>query len=112
MPLDNRACVSKVPMTRQKITDTLLRYFHTDAIFCRDQAGTPLAARQAEVWDPLAQWVSERLESPVSVSDSIFGVEQPSWMLALWIAIIFGGVLTASVAQVNRRSTPPKMSRR
>lgn len=48
----------------------------------------------------------------VMVVSFIFGVEQPSWMLALWIAIIFGGVLTASVAQVNRRSTPPKMSRR
>mmetsp|Transcript_62119 Transcript_62119/g.196469 ORF Transcript_62119/g.196469 Transcript_62119/m.196469 type:complete len:424 (+) Transcript_62119:1047-2318(+) len=70
--------IDQVPTTRGAVTDTLLRYFHTDAIFCRDEAGTPLAVRQAELWDPLAQWVSERLDSPVSVSDSIFGVEQPA----------------------------------
>ena len=92
------------PKPRSDVIETLLSHLHTDAACCREQNGA-IAARQAEVgllalhllyfmghrpvlvkkvsvlsllqvYTPIVEAVSKRLEAGFSVSDSIFGSQQ------------------------------------
>ena len=67
----------QVPQIRQKMIDTMMKYFHTDSVFVRHEPGSPLALRQTEIWDPIVSWLENELQSPVLVTDSIFGTQQP-----------------------------------
>jgi len=78
MPLMTLAstAIDRVPVRKEVIIFELLKFFHTDLACCRDQAGTPLAKRQAEVLDPIVEFASERLGTKINTSDAIMGAEQ------------------------------------
>ena len=78
MPLMTLAstAIDRVPVRREVIIFELLKFFHTDLACCRDQSGTPLAERQAEVLDPIVEFASQRLGAKINVSDAIVGAEQ------------------------------------
>jgi ATP synthase F1 complex assembly factor 2 len=65
-----------VPLRRDAIIFELLKFFHTDLACCRDEDGTPLAIRQAELLDPVVEYASKQLGQKINVSDALMGAEQ------------------------------------
>ncbi|EIE21711.1 ATP12-domain-containing protein, partial [Coccomyxa subellipsoidea C-169] len=77
MPLMSLAATAiDQPKHRNLVVNTLLTYLHADSACCRDAPG-PLSARQAQVYDPIVEWASKALQTEITISDSIFGSEQP-----------------------------------
>ncbi|BDA44969.1 ATP synthase mitochondrial F1 complex assembly factor 2 [Coccomyxa sp. Obi] len=77
MPLMSLAATAiDQPKDRSLVIDTLLTYLHADAACCRDAPGL-LSDRQALVYDPIIAWASKFLSAELSISDSIFGAQQP-----------------------------------
>eukprot|EP00976_Prorocentrum_cordatum_P101518 1192670-Prorocentrum_minimum.AAC.5 len=80
MPLMTLAstAIDRVPMRKDVIIFELLKFFHTDLACCRDESGTPLAIRQAEILDPIVAFASQKLGTEINVSDALLGAEQSS----------------------------------
>lgn len=84
MPLMKLAstAIDRVPQERQKIVKQLLQFFHTDSVCCRDKDDTPLGELQAEVLNPLLDWIEREVGCRPSQSSSIFVGDQPDEVVA------------------------------
>lgn len=69
--------IDKVPKEREKIIENLLEFFHTDATCCWDKDDSPLGELQAEVMNPLLDWMEKEFGYRPSHSTSLFVGNQP-----------------------------------
>ncbi|KAK7338503.1 hypothetical protein VNO77_19115 [Canavalia gladiata] len=82
MPLMRLACTAleRVPLTRPKIIENLMRKFNQDLVFCRapndDELTSYVYDRQVEKIDPLLQWVESEFGFKPVVYSSFFGGKQ------------------------------------
>ncbi|XVF16282.1 hypothetical protein REPUB_Repub10bG0017700 [Reevesia pubescens] len=82
MPLMKLACTAleRVPLTRVKIIEHLMKKFHQDLVFCRAPEDNTLTvgvhARQVEKIDPLLAWVNSEFGFKPIVYSSFFGGKQ------------------------------------
>ncbi|OMO95000.1 ATP12, ATPase F1F0-assembly protein [Corchorus capsularis] len=82
MPLMKLACTAleRVPLTRVKIIENLMKKFHQDLVFCRAPDDNDLTvgvhARQVEKIDPLLEWVASEFGYKPIVYTSYFGGKQ------------------------------------
>ncbi|EJF77090.1 ATP12 chaperone protein [Candidatus Bartonella washoeensis] len=61
----------------QVIFEDLLRFVACDMIFYRAQTPKELVQRQCEQWDPLLDWVEEKLGSRFHLAEGLMHIEQP-----------------------------------
>lgn len=82
MPLMKLACTAleRVPITRPKIIESLLKKFHQDLVFCRTPGDSDLTKcvleRQVEKFAPLLKWVESEFGFKPVVYSSFFGGKQ------------------------------------
>ncbi|CAI0375720.1 unnamed protein product [Linum tenue] len=82
MPLMRLACTAleRVPVTRPKIVDNLMRKFNQDLVFCRAPWDNNLTSgvydRQVQKIDPLLDWVKTEFGFKPVVYSSFFGGKQ------------------------------------
>ncbi|XP_057983989.1 uncharacterized protein LOC131168516 [Malania oleifera] len=82
MPLMKLACTAleRVPLTRPKIIENLMRKFHQDLVFYRAPGDNDLTSgvreRQEEKIDPLLDWVESNFGVKPAVYSSFFGGKQ------------------------------------
>ncbi|KAM7268394.1 hypothetical protein ACFE04_010560 [Oxalis oulophora] len=82
MPLMKLACTAleRVPITRHKIIDYLLKKFNQDLVFCRAPDDNVLTngvhEKQVQKIDPLLQWVESEFGYKPIVYSSFFGGKQ------------------------------------
>ncbi|KAL2529062.1 ATP12 protein-related [Forsythia ovata] len=82
MPLMKLTCTAleRVPLTRPKIIEHLIKKFHQDLVFCRAPGDSDLTngvlERQVEKLDPLLNWVESEFDFKPIVYSSFFGGKQ------------------------------------
>ncbi|RDX78445.1 ATP synthase mitochondrial F1 complex assembly factor 2, partial [Mucuna pruriens] len=82
MPLMRLACTAleRVPLTRSKIIENLMKKFNQDLVFCRAPDDNELTShvhdRQVEKIDPLLRWVELEFGFKPVVYSSFFGGKQ------------------------------------
>lgn len=82
MPLMRLACTAleRVPLTRAKIIDNLMKKFNQDLVFCRAPDDNDLTSnvhdRQVEKIDPLLRWVESEFGFKPVIYSSFFGGKQ------------------------------------
>lgn len=82
MPLMKLACTAleRVPVTRTKIIENLMKKFNQDLVFCRAPGDSDLTSnvrdRQVEKIDPLLHWVELEFGFKPNVYTSFFGGKQ------------------------------------
>ncbi|KAI3452512.1 hypothetical protein Pfo_009176 [Paulownia fortunei] len=82
MPLMKLACTAleRVPVTRPKIIEHLMKKFHQDLVFCRAPRDSDLTKdlreRQVEKFSPLIKWVESEFGFKPAVYTSFFGGKQ------------------------------------
>lgn len=82
MPLMKLACTAleRVPLTRAKIIENLMKKFHQDLVFCRSPGDSDLTRgvlkRQEEKNDPILDWVQSEFGFKPVVYSSFFGGKQ------------------------------------
>lgn len=84
MPLTRIAnsVIDGVATNVQAVADDAAKYFETDLLFYR--AGFPegLAARQAELWDPVLRWAADDLGAHFILTEGVMHVRQPDKAVA------------------------------
>lgn len=80
MPLMRLAttAIDRVAADRSFATTDILRYGETDLLSYRAAEPAELAARQAEVWQPLLDWFRERYDVQMAVTCGVIAVPQPA----------------------------------
>jgi len=68
----------RTPLDRQALVALITPYAESDVLCYRADTSPELAARQAEVWDPLLGWARARFDVPFNVTAGIVHVAQPS----------------------------------
>lgn len=68
--------IDRVPGVRDGLIDGLLRYTDTDMLCYRAGSPEDLAARQAEVWQPLLDWAEETFGAKLKVVEGVIPVTQ------------------------------------
>ncbi|MBL4615119.1 MAG: ATPase [Magnetovibrio sp.] len=68
--------IDRVPGVRDGLIDGLLRYIDTDLLCYRAATPEDLAARQAEVWQPLLDWAEETFGAKLKVVEGVIAVTQ------------------------------------
>ncbi|KAF3444521.1 hypothetical protein FNV43_RR14213 [Rhamnella rubrinervis] len=82
MPLMKLACTAleRVPLTRPKIIEHLVKKFHQDLVFCRAPEDNDLTSsvyeKQVEKFDPLLDWMASEFGFKPVVHSSFFGGKQ------------------------------------
>ncbi|CDP16642.1 unnamed protein product [Coffea canephora] len=82
MPLMKLACTAleRVPLTRPKVIENLMKKFHQDLVFCRAPADNDLTKgvfeRQVEKIDPLLKWLESEFGYKPVIYSSFFGGKQ------------------------------------
>ncbi|MCL7044417.1 hypothetical protein MKW94_029863 [Papaver nudicaule] len=82
MPLMELACTAleRVPLTRTKIIENLMKRFNQDLVFCRypddNDESIKILERQVEKIDPLLDWVESEFGFKPVVYSSFFGGKQ------------------------------------
>ncbi|GJN10853.1 hypothetical protein PR202_ga28987 [Eleusine coracana subsp. coracana] len=82
MPLMKLACTAleRVPVTRKKIVDNLMKKFHQDLVFCRSPDDSDLTIgvhkKQQEKIDPILDWVNTEFGFKPVVYTTFFGGKQ------------------------------------
>ena len=77
MPLMSLAATAiDEPAPREKVISTMISYLHTDGALVREEAGSALSARQAEVFAPVVAWAEELARTKFVPSDSVRGAPQ------------------------------------
>ncbi|RZC45828.1 hypothetical protein C5167_038768 [Papaver somniferum] len=82
MPLMELACTAleRVPLTRTKIIENLMKRFNQDLVFCRypgdNDVSIKILERQVEKIDPLLEWVESEFGFKPVVYSSFFGGKQ------------------------------------
>ncbi|XP_031501356.1 uncharacterized protein LOC116264998 [Nymphaea colorata] len=88
MPLMRLACTAleRVPLTRPKVIDNLMKKFHQDLVFCRapddNDLTSGISERQVEVIDPFFDWVEKEFGFRPLVYTSLFGGKQDDGLVA------------------------------
>lgn len=84
MPLTQLACTAldRTGPQRAAIVDGVLAYAGTDLLCYRADRPPALVARQAEIWQPLLDWLALRHDALLLVATGIIAVEQPPEALA------------------------------
>lgn len=88
MPLMKLACTAleRVPLTRPKIIENLMKKFNMDLVFCRapedDDLTRSLLERQVEKIDPLLRWLASEFGYKPVVYSSFFGGKQEQGLVA------------------------------
>ncbi|MDX2235113.1 MAG: ATP12 family protein [Hyphomonadaceae bacterium] len=79
MPLTRlvNVALDHTPRARARIVESIAGYAATDLVCHRADAPEPLAAKQAEAWDPLVAWAAERLRAPLAVVTGVIAARQP-----------------------------------
>ncbi|KAJ0112658.1 hypothetical protein Patl1_02906 [Pistacia atlantica] len=87
MPLMKLACTAleRVPLTRPKIIDHLMKKFNQDLVFCRAPDDNDLTSvvheRQVEKIDPLLNWLESEFGFKPVVYSSFFGGKQEDGLI-------------------------------
>ncbi|KAL3526349.1 hypothetical protein ACH5RR_011005 [Cinchona calisaya] len=82
MPLMKLACTAleRVPLTRPKVVENLMKKFHQDLVFCRAPADNILTKgvfeRQVQKIDPLLKWLESEFGYKPVVYSNFFGGKQ------------------------------------
>ncbi|CAL4961446.1 unnamed protein product [Urochloa decumbens] len=82
MPLMKLACTAleRVPLTRTKVIDNLIKKFHQDLVFCRSPADSELTIgvhqKQKEKIDPILDWVNTEFGFKTVVYTTFLGDKQ------------------------------------
>lgn len=77
MPLMSLAATAlDQPQPRSVVIQSMVQYLQTDPVVCRDEPGK-LADTQAEVLNPLLEWVRQHTGAQLPPTDSIFGADLP-----------------------------------
>ena len=79
MPLTQLACTAldQVADERAGMEEAVARFAGTDLLCYRADAGSSLAERQAEAWQPLLDWAAETFGAELAVTEGIMPVTQP-----------------------------------
>jgi chaperone required for assembly of F1-ATPase len=76
------SALDRVARRTAGVVDEIAAYGATDLLCYRAEALSPLAARQAEAWDPWLTWAADTLEAPLRTSSGLAPVRQPEASLA------------------------------
>lgn len=88
MPLMRLACTAleRVPLTRTKIIENLMKKFNQDLVFCRAPDDNELTShvhdRQVEKIDPLLRWLESEFGFKPVVYSSFFGGKQEDGLVS------------------------------
>ncbi|XP_058078423.1 uncharacterized protein LOC131226745 [Magnolia sinica] len=88
MPIMKLACTAleRVPLTRTKIIEHLMKKLHQDLVFCRSPGDSDLTSRvleqQVEKMDPLLNWVESEFGFKPIVYSSFFGGKQEDGLVS------------------------------
>ncbi|XP_077242699.1 ATP12 protein-like protein [Tasmannia lanceolata] len=88
MPLMRLACTAleRVPLTRMKIIEHMIKKIHQDLVFCRSPGDNDLSSgvlkKQMEKFDPLLDWVKSEFGFKPVVSSSFFGAKQEDGLVS------------------------------
>lgn len=63
-------------VARSEVEEALLAYARSDALLHRAPAHEPLAARQAEIWQPLLDWLAEKFGARLVAGEGIMPIAQ------------------------------------
>lgn len=74
--------LDRVPGQRDKVIEDTAKYGASDLLCYRASDPESLARRQAETWQPLLDWASERHGAALAVANSLTFVSQPNAALA------------------------------
>lgn len=70
------AALDKVAPQRQAVEEYLAAYADTDLLCYRAEGPAALVARQAAAWDPILDWVWERYDVRLTVTQGVMPVDQ------------------------------------
>jgi len=92
MPMTRRAnaSIDKVAPQRREVADMLAEYGNSDLICYRAEHPTELAARQAEIWDPLVLWARDALGVDLITATGIIHVPQEGATLSRLSEMVHG----------------------
>jgi chaperone required for assembly of F1-ATPase len=92
MPLMQLAstAIDRVANDRARIVAETAGYAATDLICYRATEPPALVARQAQVWDPLIDWLRRRYDVSLLVTDGIIAVDQPPATLDALTRVVAG----------------------
>ena len=76
------AAIDRVATDREGFAAAIAAYGETDLFCYRAEAGEPLAARQADVWDPWLDWARARYDISFVIVEGIMHQPQPDATLA------------------------------
>jgi len=68
--------IDRVPGVRDGLIDGILRYTDTDLLCYRAASPADLAARQAEVWQPLLEWAEETYGAHLKSVEGVIPISQ------------------------------------
>ena len=70
--------VEHVPVNRAPVAEQTLAYGKSDLLCYRAEGPEALAARQAEAWDPILDWLHAQHDARLAVGQGVAFVEQPA----------------------------------
>ncbi len=84
MPLTRLAAtaIDRAAEQRAQVVGEVVAYAATDLVCHRAGAPPELAARQAEGWQPLVDWLDERYGARLAVTGGVIALDQPAEALA------------------------------
>ena len=83
MPLMSLAATAiDEPAPRERVISTMLSYLHTDGALVREEAGSALSRRQAEVFAPVVAWAEALARARFVPSASVRGAPQSAEAVA------------------------------
>ncbi|HEY0275844.1 MAG TPA: ATP12 family protein [Paenirhodobacter sp.] len=84
MPLTRaaNAAIDKVAPQHDDVATYIAAYGETDLLCYRAEAASPLAARQAQGWDPVLDWADQALGARLVVTQGVVPVAQPAAALS------------------------------
>lgn len=90
MPLMGLSCtaIDKVAPVHDQVVTQIVRYGQSDMVCYRAEAPEDLVARQADVWQPVLDWLSETKGITLAVTQGIVPVPQPEESLSTLAAHI------------------------
>lgn len=84
MPLTGlaNAAIDRIAPAAAAFADGLAAYGESDLLCYRAEGPPPLAARQAELWDPILAWAQQRYEIVLELALGVIHMPQPPETLA------------------------------
>lgn len=119
------AAIDRIGPERATFVAAISAYGETDLFCYRAEAGEPLAARQAEIWDPWLNWARARYDVAFNIVEGIMPQSQPLETVARLQAAVasrgtfelaamaklahLSGSLVATLALVERAGTAEEL---